>query len=252
MNILLTNDDGIYAEGLWAIYRQFSDRHSVTVIAPDREQSAVSHGITIYEPLRAKRIEYNGFSGYAINGKPADCVKLGILELLEQKPDIVISGINLGANVGINVNYSGTVAGAKEGALHGIPGIAVSVQGFDVRDFSAAAAFTQKIAHLMFDKGLPYGTFLNVNVPNGALKDMAGVKISRQGLRPASEYYEKRVDPRNHTYHWLCGDFLHSYGDDPEVDGNALPRNYITITPIRCDMTDYNMMEDLKSWDIRV
>ena len=129
MNILLTNDDGIYAKGLWALYAKFARRHCVTVVAPDRERSAVGHGITLYQPLRTNRVNINnGFTGYAVNGTPADCVKMGLMEILDSKPDMVISGINPGANVGVNINYSGTVAAAKEAALYNVPAIAVSIQ----------------------------------------------------------------------------------------------------------------------------
>lgn len=252
MKILLSNDDGIYAEGLWALYRQFSKHHSVTVVAPDREQSAVSHGITLYQPLRAKKLSYCGFEGYAVNGKPADCIKLGIQEIMGQKPDMIISGINPGANVGINVNYSGTVAAAKEGALYGLPAIAVSIKGFDVKDYTQAAAFTEELARNTFEKGLPFGTMLNVNIPNMPLNQIEGVKISHQGIRPISEHFENRIDPRNGTYHWLCGDLGHTFGQDPDADGNALSENYITITPIKCDMTDYRLLEELKRWNISV
>jgi len=176
MKILLSNDDGIYAEGLRALYKQFSKHHSVTVVAPDREQSAVSHGITLYQPLRSKKISDCGFEGYAVNGKPADCIKLGILEIMGQKkPDMIISGINPGANVGVNVNYSGTVAAAKEGALYGLPAIAVSIKGYDVKDYSEAAVFTQELAQNIFEKGLPFGTMLNVNIPNMPISEIAGV-----------------------------------------------------------------------------
>ena len=129
MKVLLTNDDGIYAGGLQALYQRFSRRHEVTVIAPDRDCSAVSHGITLHEPLRASTVSVNGLTGYAVSGTPADCIKLGIVELLDARPDIVISGINPGANVGVNINYSGTVSAAREAALYGVPAIAVSVQG---------------------------------------------------------------------------------------------------------------------------
>ena len=248
MNILITNDDGIYAPGLWALYRQFSGEHSVTVVAPDRERSAVSHGITMLEPLRAEKISVNGWHGIAVNGKPADCIKLGILEFMDRKPDLVLSGINPGANVGISLNYSGTVAAAREAALYGIPAIAVSIQGFEIRHYDEAARFAAELACDVLEKGLPFGTALNVNMPDLPLKEIAGVSISRQGIgRLSGEYYEKRTDPRNRTYHWLGAD-IREYGQDPEVDGDALSLNCISITPIRCDMTDYGLLAELKNW----
>lgn len=251
MNILITNDDGIHAPGLCALGKLFSKNHNVAIVAPDRERSAVGHGITLHEPLRVTKVPVNGSFGYAVNGKPADCIKIGILELIDFKPDMVISGINPGANVGASINYSGTFAAAKEAALYGFLSIAVSIQGFDIESYDDAACFTEKLSQDVYEKGLPFGTVLNVNIPNIPIKDVSGIKISRQGVQKFSkEYYEKRIDPRNRNYHWLGMD-LRSYGQDLEVDGDALAKNYISITPIKCDMTDYALMEDLKSWDFQ-
>jgi len=251
MNILLTNDDGIYAPGLWALEKQFSKKHKVIVVAPDRERSAVGHGITLHDPLRANRVSVNGGWGYAVSGKPADCVKLAILELIDFKPDMLISGINPGANIGASINYSGTVAAAKEASLYGLLSIAVSIQSFDIKSYEEAACFTEKLSQDVYERGLPFGTLLNVNLPNIPMKEISGIKISRQGVKKFSkEYYEKRIDPRNRNYHWLGMD-TRSYGQDLEIDGDALFHNYISITPIKCDMTDYTLMEDLKSWDIQ-
>jgi 5'-nucleotidase len=250
MKVLITNDDGIYAQGLWALYRRFAANHFVTVVAPDRERSAVSHAITLHEPLRAKRVDLNGgFPGYAVNGTPADCIKLGVLEILGCKPDIVISGINPGANVGVNVNYSGTVAAAKEASLYGVRAIAVSVQGFDMKHLDDAAMFVEKLTMEVAEKGLPFGTFLNVNIPDISIKKMSGVRISRQGIDISPEFFEKRVDPRNRAYYWQGYDPDFSVFDR-DTDGAALCDKYISITPIKCDMTDYGMMETLREWNI--
>ena len=156
MHILLTNDDGIQAPGLWALYNSLVKNHSISVIAPDREQSAIGHAITLNQPLRATRVSMNGnCPAYAVSGTPADCVKLGVLELLESKPDMLISGINPGANVGVNVNYSGTVAAAKEAALYGITALAVSSMGPETHHYGDAAAFVAKLAAKIADNGLP-------------------------------------------------------------------------------------------------
>ena len=174
MNILLTNDDGIHCRGLWALYDGLAGRHLVTVIAPDRERSAVGHGITLHEPLRSTRVQVNGgYSGQTVNGTPVDCIKLGLLEILDSRPQMVISGINPGANVGVNINYSGTVSAAKEAALYGIPAIAVSVMGHQVGHYADAARFIEILAENVSGKGLPAGTFLNVNLPDLPLKKMA-------------------------------------------------------------------------------
>jgi 5'-nucleotidase len=250
MIVLLTNDDGIHARGLWALYKRFADNHQVAVVAPDRERSAIGHAITLNQPLRASRISLNGgCSGYAVNGTPADCIKLAIAEILPRRPDVVVSGINPGANVGANLNYSGTVAAAKEAALGGIAGIAVSIEGQKADYCDDAALFVAELCGIVHAKGLPFGTFLNVNIPNRPLKEITGVRISRQGVELLSEYVEKRQDPRNHTYYWQGRD-MQSFGADPEIDGTALGQNCISITPVKCDMTDYQVLEDLKGWDL--
>jgi 5'-nucleotidase len=250
MNVLLTNDDGIYARGLWALYDSLAKVHQVCVVAPDRERSAVGHAITLHQPLRVKRFALNGdYGGYSVNGTPADCVKLGILEILPARPDVVVSGINPGANVGANLNYSGTVAAAKEAALCGTIGIAVSILGPGVDFYGDAAAFVARLSETVYEKGLPFGTFLNVNLPNLPLKEIAGVRISRQGVEVLCDYVEKRLDPRNQTYYWQ-GEDRQSFGSDPQVDGVALARNFISITPVKCDMTDYRAMENLAQWNL--
>jgi len=250
MNVLLTNDDGIYAQGLWALYNRFAKNHQVAVVAPDRERSAIGHAITLHQPLRATKIALNGgFSGYAVNGTPADCVKLSMLEILPTRPDVVVAGINPGANVGANLNYSGTVAAAKEAALCGIIGIAVSIEGPQTEYYNDAAMIVAQLGETVFRNGLPFGTFLNVNLPNLPLKKIAGIQISRQGVEMLAEYVDKRQDPRNRTYYWQGRD-MQSFGEDPLVDGAALGRKFISITPVKCDMTDYGVLEDLTNWGL--
>lgn len=249
MNVLLTNDDGIHAQGLSALYHRFAKRHQTVAVAPDRERSAIGHAITLNQPLRATHVSLNGdFSGYAVNGTPADCVKLAILEILPTRPDIVVAGINPGANVGANLNYSGTVAAAKEAALCGTIGIAVSIEGPRVRFYDDAARFVARLGETVFKKGLPFGTFLNVNMPNLPLKAIAGVRFSRQGVRILTEYVEKRTDPRNRTYYWQGRD-MQSFGEDSRIDGAALNQKYISITPVKCDMTDYRALENMAEWE---
>ena len=250
MMVLLTNDDGIHAQGLWALYKRLVDSHQVSVIAPDRERSAIGHAITLHQPLRASRISINGaYSGYAVNGTPADCIKLAIAEILPGRPDVVVAGINPGANVGANLNYSGTVAAAKEAALGGIIGIAASIEGQKADHYDDAALFVAELCNIVHARGLPFGTFLNVNIPNRSLKEIAGVRVSRQGVEILSEQVEKRLDPRNHIYYWQGRD-MQSFGNDPDIDGSALGQNCISITPVKCDMTDYQVLEDLKKWDL--
>ena len=250
MKVLLTNDDGIHAQGLWALYQRFVDAHHVTVIAPDRERSAIGHAITLNQPLRATRVFFNGgVSGYAVTGTPADCIKLAMAEILPECPDVVVAGINPGANVGANLNYSGTVAAAKEASLGGAIGIAASIEGPKADYYDDAAWFVAHLCAQVNVKGLPFGTFLNVNIPNRPLKEIAGIRFSRQGVGLLSEYVEKRTDPRQRTYYWQGRD-MQSFGNDPEIDGAALGQNYISITPVKCDMTDYRTLEDMRSWEL--
>jgi 5'-nucleotidase len=250
MHILLTNDDGIHAPGLWALHHVFSAGHRVTVVAPDRERSAVGHGITLHQPIRFERTRVNGDSAaFAVNGTPADCVKLGLAELLENPPEVVVSGINPGANVGINVNYSGTVAAAKEAALAGIPALAVSIMAPGNEHVDAAARFAEALALQVIRRGLPPGTFLNVNVPDLPMNAIRGIRWSRMGTGIVVQHFEKRKDPRNRTYYWQGADEQAAY-QRPDIDGAALGERYISITPIKCDMTDYETLEELARWDI--
>ena len=250
MRILLTNDDGIYAPGLWALYKRFTMRHSVTVVAPDRERSAVGHAITLDRPLRVNRVQVDGgFKGYSVTGTPADCIKLGILEILEVRPDLAISGINPGANVGININYSGTVAAAREASLYGIPALSVSLQGNSIEGYDDSAAFIEKLTDYIIKNRLPFGTFLNVNFPEIPLHKVEGIRFSRQSISLFDEYFEKRTDPRNRTYFWQGCD-VQPISDNPDIDSCALLRNYISITPIKSDTTDYGILQELNQWGV--
>jgi 5'-nucleotidase len=162
---------------------------------------------------------------------------------------MVISGINPGANVGININYSGTVAAAKEAALCGFLAFAVSMEGDDVSHYDEAARFIDRLTVKVFQTGLPSGTFLNVNLPNRAFKDIAGVRLSRQGLTDSPEFFDKRIDPRNRPYYWQ-GCETQQFGEVPGSDGRALEENFISITPIKCDMTDYNTLAEMDNWPV--
>lgn len=251
LNILITNDDGIYAEGLLALYRILSCNHRVTVVAPDRERSAVGHGITLHRPIRAAQVSFNGkATGWAVSGTPADCVKLAVIELMDRRPDLAISGINPGANVGINLNYSGTVAAAKEAAIYGIKSMAVSIHGNQNPHYDAAARFVARVAPLVYANGLPGGTFLNINVPNLPEHQTAGVRVSRQAIDLYEEYFDKRQDPRDQTYYWQGIESIPDFSTK-DADGAALMENYISVTPVRCDMTDYNALEQIKNWDFK-
>jgi 5'-nucleotidase len=250
MRILLTNDDGINAPGLLALYKELKQVGEVAVVAPDSERSAVGHAITLSDPLRVWNFEKNGeFFGYAVNGTPADCVKIAYWALMDQKPDLVVSGINLGSNTGMNVIYSGTVSAATEGTILNIPSFAISLTTFTNPDFAYAAKFGAKLAKILFEKGLPKGTFLNVNVPPVKEEEIQGVVITRQGKAAYMERFDKRIDPANRVYYWLTGKKV-KIEEDLNVDDFAILNNRVSITPIHYDLTNYQYLDELKSWSI--
>lgn len=249
MRVLLTNDDGIYSKGIEALYMALSDEHDVTVVAPETEQSAVGHAITWLDILRVETVNRNGsFFGYALKGTPADCVKIAVAELMKPPPEIVVSGINMGANVGVNVIYSGTVSAATEAAVLGIPSIAVSIDSFKPVDFSAATRFVARLVQMVAKNGLPEGVSLNVNVPNVPPEAIRGVKVTHQGRKKHLERYDRRTDPRGHTYYWLCNSTF-TRDMDPRADSVAIEENYISVTPIQYDLTRYDMLDKLEMWE---
>ncbi len=248
MRILLTNDDGIYAKGIEVLHRALSAIHEVIVVAPETERSAVGHAITFLNPLRVKPVHRNGiFFGYAVDGYPADCVKLALAELIKPAPDIVVSGINLGSNLGVNVIYSGTVSAATEASVLGIPSVAVSIDAFEKPRFDSAARVMLDLLPLVEEHGLPDGVSLNVNVPNIPPEELRGMRVTRQGKLKYMERYDRRVDPRNHEYYWLCSSNPVTEAD-PEADFEAVARNCASVTPIQYDLTCYSMMEELGKW----
>jgi len=250
MRVLLTNDDGIYAKGIEAIYLALVEAHEVTVVAPETEQSAVGHAITFLDPLRVTPVQRNGrFFGYALNGTPADCVKIAIAELIDPPPQVVVSGINMGANVGVNVIYSGTVSAATEAALMGIPAVAVSIDSFNATDFSAATTFILRLLQVLEKKSLPPGVSLNVNAPSVPAEQVRGVRITHQGRRKSIESYDRRVDPRDHVYYWLTNTSIFQ-DPDSDADSSAVAENYISVTPVHHDLTHYETLELLKEWDL--
>ena len=247
MKILLTNDDGYNAPGILALYETLRSRHEVLLIAPDREKSAISHGITLNEPMRIDKVTLtNSGKGYSITGTPADCVKLGLFKFYTSPPDLVISGINPGSNTGININYSGTVGAAREGALNGILSMAVSIfkKGQSL-DFSGMSRFIEQIAKKIHNYSLPSGTFININAPGIPIDKIQGIKITRQASDNLSKHFEKRVDPRNKSYYWYDG--INQIKGEGNTDVNALLENFISITPVQCDMTDYKTLSGLES-----
>ena len=248
--ILVTNDDGIYTDGIYWLWEAVKDFGNVLVVAPDTEKSAVGHAITITNPLRTKHVNRRGgFSGYAVNGTPADCVKIAVRSILKSPPDLVVSGINYGANVGTNVIYSGTVSAATEGTFLGIPSVAVSIDSHHPEDFKPAMDITQNTLNKVLEFGLPEGTLLNVNVPDIPGAMIKGTRITTQGNAYFKDRFEKREDPRGNIYYWMTGESI-----DPDSSGNtdnwALKDGYISVTPIHYKLTNKTFMSDLESWEI--
>jgi 5'-nucleotidase len=250
LHILISNDDGIDAPGIFALAREIKTFADVTVVAPDKQQSAVGHAITMNYPLRAVPFNKNGsFFGYAVEGTPADAVKLGVRALLKSRPDMIISGINHGSNTAINIIYSGTVSAATEGTVLGIPSIAVSLTTYADPDFSYAAKFAGRLARLVAERGLPDGTLLNVNVPPLPESEIVGIKITRQGKSTWEDMFDVRRDPANREYFWLKGR-LNVTDVDPDVDQIAIQNKYVSVTPIHYDLTDGAMLEKMREWQI--
>jgi 5'-nucleotidase len=251
MLILLTNDDGIRHPGLVAMYRELTALGEVHVVAPETVQSATGHGITLTTPLLTDRVTVEDiFTGIAVDGRPADCVKLAVAQLLPRAPDLVVSGINSGANVGINVIYSGTVAAAIEAAFLGLPAIAASLylRKEIETDYKAAARRTIGVIRQILEAGLKGGQVVSINLPAvPADQEPAGVKIVRQCTRPWADTYERRQDPRGRDYFWNSSIFKLGPTDE-DTDVAALRDRYITVTPLQFDLTDSEL---LREWQER-
>jgi len=243
--ILLTNDDGIHAEGLRYLLTAAEKIGQVSIVAPETEQSAVGHSITLYDPIKAHEVTRSGiFYGYGISGTPADSVKLALYSLLPRRPDLVISGINNGANLGINVLYSGTVSAATEAAILGVPSMAVSLDAKKEPPFEWALPHVQTLARWVINNGLPHGVALNINVPALPPDRIKGFKVTKQGLSRFSESFERREDPRGNHYYWLSGQATADETDE-RIDIVAVKAGYISITPLYYDLTAHSHTEDL-------
>ncbi|MFO0945833.1 MAG: 5'/3'-nucleotidase SurE [Planctomycetota bacterium] len=248
MKILLTNDDGIYAPGLRALRRHLKEFADVTVVAPASEQSAAGHSITLLYPLIVQEIREQGdFVGFAVEGKPADCVKLGLVQLLPGMPDLVVSGINSGSNAGINVLYSGTVAAAIEAAFFKVPAIAVSLELPEDSHYDRAAAIAVKLIRQILEQDPQPGDLFNINIPELSKHDPVGIRVTEQGLDCYRESYELRTDPRGRHYYWLLPDRLRA-GDTTETDLAALANRQVSITPLHFDLTAREKLRQMRDW----
>ncbi|MGB3766787.1 MAG: 5'/3'-nucleotidase SurE [Phormidesmis sp.] len=278
MNILVSNDDGIFALGIRTLANALAAAgHQVTVVCPDRERSATGHGLTLHRPLRAEPVE-NIFepviAAWSCSGTPSDCVKLALDAILKEKPDFVVSGINHGANLGTDVLYSGTVSAAMEGVLEDIPSIAISLTSFACKEFEPAAAFAVKLVAKLEKEPLALPILLNVNVPPVAAADIKGAVIARQGMRRYFDQFEQRTDPRGRTYYWLAGevmeegsaelsvpigeaactdrvqalvDEISAVSDEFMTDVASIKQNYITVTPLQYNLTAYTALSFVQS-----
>src|SRR3954469_16564091 len=251
MFILLTNDDGIHAPGLVALWRELIKLGEVQVVAPETVQSATGHGITVATPLLTSQVTIDGaFSGTAVDGRPADCVKLAVNQLLPRRPDLVVSGLNSGVNVGINVIYSGTVAAAIEAAFLGLPSVAVSLHlKNDVpADYPRAASLGRETIEMILAAGLGAGQVASINIP--ALRPAEqplGVRVCRQCTRPWVDTYEQRTSPRGQHYYWNSSIFSLGTSDD-DTDVAGVGAGYITVTPLQFDLRHYPL---LHQWQAR-
>lgn len=248
MRILLTNDDGIHAEGLRVLRAAMETKGHVTVVAPERPRSACSHAITLHKPLHLSTVQLDdGILGYTTNGTPSDCVALALCDLMEEKPDLVISGINLGPNLGDDITYSGTVAAAFEGAIFGVKSFAISVADYHVKSFDYAAKVATMVADAIMEHGLSEETLLNVNVPNLPESEILGIEVTRQGKRRYLGSIEKRIHPRGMPYYWRGGEIKDPNGE-PGTDVAAIAAGKVSVTPLQIDMTNHAAQKILASW----
>jgi 5'-nucleotidase len=246
MHIMVTNDDGIQAPGIQALASALRVLGEVTVVAPDRERSAVGHALTLNSPLRVFELR-DGF--YAVDGTPTDCVNMGIHSLLPFRPDLIVSGINHGANLGDDVTYSGTVAAAIEATLMGIPAIAVSLATLERSGhFPEAAQIAVRVARQVMANGLPEDTFLNVNVPDCPGEEIRPPLVTRQGKRSFVGNVIDKTDPRGRKYYWI-GSGEADFNDYEGTDFHAINRKHVSITPLHLDLTNYASMKVITAWD---
>jgi 5'-nucleotidase len=255
VRILLTNDDGIHAPGLRALRQELQKLGEVIVVAPATEQSAVGHSITLSTPLIVQQVfdDQREFLGWAVEGKPADCVKLALLELLPEAPDLVVSGLNAGSNAGINVLYSGTVAAAIEGSFFRQTSVACSQEYTKATppDFSAGAALARKVIEQILSRNAPKGTLFNVNIPSTDRGAVKGVRVLPQNAAPYTEKFDRRIDPRGRVYFWSMPEFG-CPNPHPDTDVTALAEGFITVTPLQFDLTHFAQLDRMKTWQWEV
>ncbi|MEN2994386.1 MAG: 5'/3'-nucleotidase SurE [Thermodesulfovibrio sp.] len=240
--ILVTNDDGFFSKGIQYLAEILKELGEVYIVAPDRDRSAVSHALTMHRPLRVDLIRENC---YSVNGTPTDCVALGVKKLLPREPDLIVSGINKGANLGEDITYSGTVSAAIEGTILGVPSFAISLVGERPFKYETAGYYAIKIAKFILEKGLPPDTLLNVNVPNKNLSEIRGMKITKQGKRSYENSIHEIFSPWGEKQYWIGGGVV-SWQKMDGTDIQAIMENFISVTPLHIDLTNYQALEYLR------
>ena len=245
--ILITNDDGIHSEGIAALEAALSPLGEIFVVAPESEQSGASHSLTLARPLRIRKVDERHWT---VDGTPTDCVTLALNLILpvEKRPHICASGINQGPNLGDDATYSGTVAGAMEATILGLPGIAFSLEGMQDFDFAESARIAGEITAKAIAEGLPDGTLLNVNIPKGT---PGGIRITRQGLKVARPVISEHIDPRGKPYYWI-GEVREGFRAEGGTDFEAVDEGFVSVTPMRSDLTDNNAIEILHNWSDKI
>ena len=251
--ILVTNDDGITAPGIRHLIKIMNTIGDVVVVAPDSPQSGMGHAITISDNLYCDPVtidKYSNIKEYSCSGTPADCVKIGTQEILKRQPDLCVSGINHGANSSINVIYSGTMSAAVEAGVEGIPAIGFSLLDYSMEaNFDHTTKYVKRITESVINNGLPQGVVLNVNIPKVCDEKIKGVKICRQANARWQEKFDKRQSPQGRDYYWLSGEFLNQ-DEGKNTDIEALEANYVSVVPVKFDLTAHEFLNDLNTWPI--
>jgi 5'-nucleotidase len=241
--ILVTNDDGVHSPGIIALFKAMKEIGTAFIVAPDRERSAVGHALTLHRPLKVEELRENV---YSVNGTPTDCVALAVHKILPKRPDLIASGINRGANLGDDITYSGTVSAAIEGTILNIPSFAISLAGEKPFHYETASIFAIKIAKYIIENSLPYDTLLNVNVPNVPKKEMIkGIKVTVQGKRVYDNAIQEIYSPWGDKHYWIGGGQPYwEYGEDMDIQ--AVLDNYVSLTPLHLNLTNYEALKYLK------
>lgn len=252
MKILISNDDGINAIGIKALAIAMQELGDIYVIAPERNQSATGHAVTMHTPLRCKKVDIfgNKINSWWVNGTPADCIKLGVESLMKERPDLIVSGINMGENLGTDVIYSGTVSAAVEGAIFGIPSIAFSYEDHNATDMTKVGIAAKELCKQILKHGIPKDHILNVNIPKiNNFDEIQGIKTCKLGIKIYKNNFDERKDPNGNKYYWLAGELV-EMPEDVDTDIFAIKNKYISVTPINIDLTDYNLLNKIKDWKL--